>query len=94
MGAGGGAAVGANGKPGVHNANAPHAWGYSGAANTPSNLHGKAYAIAYGGVGGNGADASAPVKATVYGSGGTGGNGGGGAGGGGFAARAGTRGGY
>lgn len=84
-GAGGGAAVGANGKPGVHNANAPHAWGYSGAANTPSNLHGKAYAIAYGGVGGNGADASAPVKATVYGSGGTGGNGGGGAGGGGFA---------
>lgn len=84
-GAGGGAAVGANGKPGVHNANAPHAWGYSGAANTPSNLHGKAYAIAYGGVGGNGADATAPVKATVYGSGGTGGNGGGGAGGGGFA---------
>ena len=84
-GAGGGAAVGANGKPGVHNASAPHAWGYSGAANTPSNLHGKAYAIAYGGVGGNGADASAPVKATVYGSGGTGGNGGGGAGGGGFA---------
>lgn len=84
-GAGGGAAVGANGKPGVHNANAPHAWGYSGAANTPSNLHGKAYAIAYGGVGGNGADATAPVKATVYGSGGAGGNGGGGAGGGGFA---------
>ena len=74
-GAGGGAAVGANGKPGVHNANAPHAWGYSGAANTPSNLHGRAYAIAYGGVGGNGADASAPIKATVYGSGGAGGGG-------------------
>lgn len=84
-GAGGGAAVGANGKSGVHNANAPYAWSRSGTADGDLYPHGKAISFAYGGVGGKGADATAPVKATVYGSGGTGGNGGGGAGGGGFA---------
>ena len=81
MGAGGGAAVGANGSPGTHNASAPNAWSNS---NT-GNPNGAAYAIAYGGVGGNGGNAVAPAKASKYGAGGAGGNGGGGAGGGGFA---------
>lgn len=84
-GAGGGAAVGANGDVGAYNANAPRAWSYRGEAGSSDNPHGKAYAIAYGGVGGNGGNAVAPAKASKYGSGGAGGNGGGGAGGGGFA---------
>ena len=84
-GAGGGAAVGANGDVGTHNANDPNAWSYRGEAGSSTNPHGKAYAIAYGGVGGNGGNAVAPAKASKYGSGGAGGNGGGGAGGGGFA---------
>ena len=81
----GGAAVGANGDVGTHNANDPNAWSYRGEAGSSTNPHGKAYAIAYGGTGGNGGNAAAPAKASKYGAGGTGGNGGGGAGGGGFA---------
>ena len=84
-GAGGGAAVGANGDVGTHDADDPNAWSYRGEAGSSTNPHGRAYAIAYGGTGGNGGNAAAPAKASKYGAGGTGGNGGGGAGGGGFA---------
>lgn len=75
-GAGGGAAAGANGNASTDEPSA---------SVVKRSTLSFSQATAIGGLGGQGADAAAPVAQTWFGNGGTGGNGGGGAGGSGFA---------